>query len=421
MGGGLVMIDPRQPASLSAADVLRVSAAVRFAERFDRARGNGAGRAPGGTNPDGPAVWPLKVTGTSGGGFQPARLQFWPGATSLADLADARAGTLATRTGDDAGTVTFGAGHGFVTGDLVELKWAGGERREMSATVAGVAVTLDGGTGDALPVETTAVTATKDDAWILLVGSQTFEPGDRPLGLVVGMKEDGRPVLVAVAAGTGGAGTGLTVQAADGDPSFTGTTTLEFNEEDGFVLSQPAPGVSHVGLSVANSVLSRLCVVKDGDGFVTDLQYVNEAGACVTLPECADTEGGCGPVPFSCFTFSCAETPRRLYATFSNPTGACVGALPADPIALDYSIAPGFGNGWWAENGTLLPSAPGCGNGPLPLGFYCVLGGGWQWITPSGTRVEVSCDPFHLRFTGVPGTFLCDCDTPGTYDVDITE
>lgn len=268
-------------------------------------------------------MWPLKVTGASGGGYQPARLQFWPGATSLADLADARAGTLTTRTGDDTGAVTFGAGHGFVTGDLVDLKWAGGERREMSTTVAGIAVTLDGGTGDTLPVATTAVTATADDAWILLVGSQTFEAGDRPLGLVVGMKEDGRPVLVAPASGA--SGTGLTVRAADGDPSFPGTTTLEFNDADGFILSRPAPGVSRVGLSVADSVLSRLCVVKDCDGFITDLQYVNAAGACVPVPECADTGGACGSVtPCPGSSLTCPEVTAPGVGspfTIANPAG----------------------------------------------------------------------------------------------------
>jgi hypothetical protein len=53
----------------------------------------------------------------------------------------------------------MGAGHGFVTNDLIDLFWSGGQRRAMTATVATNDVTLDGGSGDVLPVVNTNVTA----------------------------------------------------------------------------------------------------------------------------------------------------------------------------------------------------------------------------------------------------------------------
>jgi hypothetical protein len=43
-------------------------------------------------------------------------------------------------------------------------------------------------------------------------------------------------------------------------------------------------------------ILSRLCVVKDEDGFVTDVQYVNAADECVTVPECSESGPPCGPL-----------------------------------------------------------------------------------------------------------------------------
>src|SRR5689334_13440236 len=65
-------------------------------------------------------------------------------------------GTLTGRTDNDTGIVTMPAGHGFVTSDKVDIYWnvAGvlGSRSGMTATVAGNAVTVDGGQGDNLPV-----------------------------------------------------------------------------------------------------------------------------------------------------------------------------------------------------------------------------------------------------------------------------
>jgi hypothetical protein len=70
----------------------------------------------------------------------------------------AKSGTLSTRTDDNTGVVAFSSGHGFSTSDVIDLFWSGGQRRGMTATVAGDNVTLDGGSGDVLPSTSTAVT-----------------------------------------------------------------------------------------------------------------------------------------------------------------------------------------------------------------------------------------------------------------------
>lgn len=77
-------------------------------------------------------------------------------------VAVAKVGELTTRTDNDTGVVTFVTGHGFTTGNLIDLFWTvggvPGSRRAMTATVAGDAVTLDGGSGDNLPALNSDVT-----------------------------------------------------------------------------------------------------------------------------------------------------------------------------------------------------------------------------------------------------------------------
>lgn len=73
----------------------------------------------------------------------------------------AKVGTLTTRTDDDTGTFTMNSGHGFSTSDKIDVFWSTGSRRNMTATVTGDSVVLDGGSGDNLPVATTAITAMK--------------------------------------------------------------------------------------------------------------------------------------------------------------------------------------------------------------------------------------------------------------------
>jgi hypothetical protein len=76
-------------------------------------------------------------------------------------LAVAKVGELTTRTDNDTGTVTMVAGHGFITGNRVDLYWSGGHRYGMTVTVTVNSVVFDGGTGDNLPVVNTDITAMK--------------------------------------------------------------------------------------------------------------------------------------------------------------------------------------------------------------------------------------------------------------------
>lgn len=72
-----------------------------------------------------------------------------------------KAGTLTTRTDNDTGVATLGAGHGIITGDKVDVFWDGGLRYGMDATVAGNAVTVDAGAGDNLPAQATDLVVCK--------------------------------------------------------------------------------------------------------------------------------------------------------------------------------------------------------------------------------------------------------------------
>lgn len=72
-------------------------------------------------------------------------------------LAAAKSGTLSTRTDNDTGVATMTSGHG-ITNGLVDVYWSGGSRAGMTATVATDDITIDGGVGDNLPAQGTALT-----------------------------------------------------------------------------------------------------------------------------------------------------------------------------------------------------------------------------------------------------------------------
>ncbi len=77
-------------------------------------------------------------------------------------LAAAKPGTLTVRTDANTGSLTMAAGHGFTTGNKIDLYWAGGSRRNVTVgTVATNVVPIDLGSGDDLPVATTPITAMK--------------------------------------------------------------------------------------------------------------------------------------------------------------------------------------------------------------------------------------------------------------------
>lgn len=75
-------------------------------------------------------------------------------------LAAAKSGTLTTRTDNDTGTLTMSSGHGITTGQRLDVYWSGGVRYGMTVgTVASNSVPIDGGAGDNLPANNTAITA----------------------------------------------------------------------------------------------------------------------------------------------------------------------------------------------------------------------------------------------------------------------
>lgn len=75
-------------------------------------------------------------------------------------VAAAKVGQLTTRTDADTGTLTMDSGHGFTTGVRLDVYWDGGSRRGMTVgTVATNSVPIDGGAGDDLPTNLTAITA----------------------------------------------------------------------------------------------------------------------------------------------------------------------------------------------------------------------------------------------------------------------
>lgn len=84
-----------------------------------------------------------------------------------ADISPGKGGELTTRTDDDTAQLTMDSeAHGFVgpvgttPGEVVDVHWSGGSRYGMDVTaVAGDLVTVDGGTGWALPVGPVGSTA----------------------------------------------------------------------------------------------------------------------------------------------------------------------------------------------------------------------------------------------------------------------
>lgn len=79
-------------------------------------------------------------------------------------LAAAKVGQLTTRTDNDTGTLTMNASHGITTGARLDVFWdvsgTKGHRRGMTVgTVSTNSVPIDGGAGDNLPANLSAVTA----------------------------------------------------------------------------------------------------------------------------------------------------------------------------------------------------------------------------------------------------------------------
>jgi len=79
------------------------------------------------------------------------------------EVAAGKAGTVTTRTDANTGILTVASGHGITDADTVSVFWDGGYRYGMtvSATTS-TTISIDGGTGDDLPVLTTAIVVGKE-------------------------------------------------------------------------------------------------------------------------------------------------------------------------------------------------------------------------------------------------------------------
>lgn len=74
-----------------------------------------------------------------------------------------KAGTLTTRTDDNTGVATVATGHGITTSDKVSVFWTGGSRYNVTVTATtSTTISIDSGSGDNLPLATTALVVTKE-------------------------------------------------------------------------------------------------------------------------------------------------------------------------------------------------------------------------------------------------------------------
>lgn len=76
--------------------------------------------------------------------------------SNMPTVTAADAGTLTTRSSNSGGVVTLSNGHSIVNG-RVDMYWSGGKRVGATVSVSTNAATISGGTGDNLPIATTAI------------------------------------------------------------------------------------------------------------------------------------------------------------------------------------------------------------------------------------------------------------------------
>lgn len=83
-------------------------------------------------------------------------------------------GTLSTRTDANTGVITGPGGHPITTGLIVDVYWEGGYRRGMTVgTVSVNSIPIDGGSGDDLPIATTAITiARRTQVELAVIGDE---------------------------------------------------------------------------------------------------------------------------------------------------------------------------------------------------------------------------------------------------------
>lgn len=91
-------------------------------------------------------------------------------------LAAAKVGQLTTRTDANTGTLTMDSGHGITNGSRIDVYWDGGSRYGMTVGSVSVnSVPIDGGGGDDLPANLTAITAMVAQGEAFVVETSTLQ------------------------------------------------------------------------------------------------------------------------------------------------------------------------------------------------------------------------------------------------------
>lgn len=113
-----------------------------------------------------------------GGGVPIARSQVRTadgGSDIEVDVPHGFPGTLTTRGGDAAGTITLEEGHGIETADNVDIFWDGGVQYDVTANTVSInSMPFDSGVGDNLPAENTVVVVSKRVEINLLVDGDSL-------------------------------------------------------------------------------------------------------------------------------------------------------------------------------------------------------------------------------------------------------
>jgi len=147
-------------------------------------------------------------------------------------LPKAEAGTLSARTTDTTGTLTI-VGTTLITGDAIDIYWAGGRRYDVTVgVVSGDSVPFSGGAGDVLPIQGAAITAAKQVAVV------TSFDGSKLVAIGAKLGERGHLSLLQAGA------TALSVDLVKNETWFW---------LDGQQITNPLAGVAVDGLSVTDS------------------------------------------------------------------------------------------------------------------------------------------------------------------------
>jgi hypothetical protein len=141
-------------------------------------------------------TYSLSIQG-SGGSIQSSVVRSGNAPIGLVDtLPAAKTGQLTTRTDNTTGTLTMAAGHGFTTGVIIDLYWAGGVRYGVVVgTVSTNSVPISGGAGDNLPTNLTNITAS------LQRTANVYIDGDNTKLLAIELKTNDRTLRTAAHAG----------------------------------------------------------------------------------------------------------------------------------------------------------------------------------------------------------------------------